>query len=66
VQSGVRDRKTLKSAAGTLISNSELRFLDSEDKDVGANTPGEIICRGPNVMMYVQPRAWHGGKLVLT
>lgn len=55
VQSGVRDRDTLpKSATGTLISNSELRFLDPDGNDAGPNQPGEIICRGPNVMMYVQ------------
>lgn len=54
VQSGVRDTNLPLSAAGALVSNSELRFLDANGKDVGERGPGEITCRGPNVMMYVQ------------
>ena len=53
VQSGVRDSSLPLSAAGSLVANSELRFLDTDGKDVGARGPGEITCRGPNVMMYV-------------
>lgn len=51
VQSGVRDRGLPLSASGTVIANSEIRFLDLDGKDVGARGPGEIACRAPNVMM---------------
>jgi len=53
VQSGVRDTTLPLSAAGTLIANTEMRFLDLNGADVGAKGPGEITVRGPNVMMYV-------------
>ena len=53
MQSGVRDSNLPLSAAGSLVANCELRFLDTDGKDVGARGPGEITCRGPNVMMYV-------------
>ncbi|KAL5360466.1 hypothetical protein BJX96DRAFT_184555 [Aspergillus floccosus] len=51
VQSGVRDKNLPLNGAGKLVANSELRFLDTDGKDVGARGPGEITCRGPNVMM---------------
>ncbi|KAJ5560168.1 hypothetical protein N7513_002567 [Penicillium frequentans] len=51
VQSGVRDKDLPLSASGTVISNTEIRFLDPAGKDVGSRGPGEIICRAPNVMM---------------
>ncbi|OAL18059.1 hypothetical protein AYO22_10981 [Fonsecaea multimorphosa] len=51
IHSGVRDVKLPLTAAGTPIANTEIRFLDEDGKDVGARGPGEITCRGPNVMM---------------
>jgi len=53
VQSGERDVKLSLTASGGLIANMEMRFLDDDGKDVGAKGPGEITCRGPNVMMYI-------------
>ncbi|KAJ5698339.1 hypothetical protein N7462_000344 [Penicillium macrosclerotiorum] len=51
VQSGVRDRGLPLSASGTVITNCEIRFVDSTGNDVGARGPGEILCRAPNAMM---------------
>ncbi|TVY54798.1 4-coumarate--CoA ligase 2 [Lachnellula cervina] len=51
VQSGVRDTSLPLSAAGTLIANTEMRFVDLDGTDVGSKGPGEITVRGPNVMM---------------
>jgi len=38
-------------ASGTLIANTEMRFLDLDGRDVGSSGPGEITVRGPNVLM---------------
>lgn len=51
VQSGVRDKDLALSAAGTLISNIEMRFLSVDDSSTDTKSPGEILVRGPNVMM---------------
>ncbi|OAP64210.1 L-aminoadipate-semialdehyde dehydrogenase [Fonsecaea erecta] len=59
VQSGVRDVKLPPTAAGTPIANTEIRFLDEDGKDVGARGPGEITCRGPNVMMGYKQAGGH-------
>ncbi|MDB5910503.1 MAG: 4-coumarate--CoA ligase [Massilia sp.] len=52
VQSGVRDTKLPITAAGTLIANMEMKFIDVEGTGgENARGPGEITVRGPNVMM---------------
>jgi long-chain acyl-CoA synthetase len=37
-------------SAGTPSLGMEARVVDEEGRDVAANTHGEIVCRGPNVM----------------
>ena len=38
-------------ATGKLIANAELRFVDSRGNDVGEHEAGEIVLRGPHIMM---------------
>ncbi|KAF9887217.1 hypothetical protein FE257_010471 [Aspergillus nanangensis] len=64
VQSGVRDKNLPLNGAGTLVANSELRFLDTDGNDVGARGPGEITCRGPNVMMGYKDNAEETAKAI--
>ena len=51
VQSGVRDKDLSIVGAGTPISNVEIRFWNEKLQDAGAKGPGEILIRGPNLMM---------------
>lgn len=51
VQCGVRDKNLTLISAGTPIANIELRFLDESGNDTKLGAPGEIIIRGPNLMM---------------
>lgn len=51
MQSGVRDKSMALNATGKVITNVEMRFLDSNGQDVGPKGPGEITIRGPNIMM---------------
>lgn len=51
VQSGVRDTNLPITAAGTLIANMEMKFLEVDGPGESARGPGEITVRGPNVMM---------------
>ena len=53
VQSGTRDRSLPLMAAGTLIANTEMVFLQDDGIRVNAIGSGEILVRGPNIMMYV-------------
>lgn len=53
MQSGVRDVKVPTTAAGTLIANMEMKFLEVDSQREIPKGPGEITVRGPNVMMYV-------------
>ncbi|KAL4895011.1 hypothetical protein BDV59DRAFT_200269 [Aspergillus ambiguus] len=65
VQSGVRDKDLPLNGAGKLVANSEIRFLDTDGKDVGARGPGEITCRGPNVMMGYKDNEEETTKAIL-
>lgn len=60
MQSGVRDMKLPITAAGTLIANMEMKFLEVEKAGESARGPGEITVRGPNVMMCVYPLPLNG------
>ncbi|OQE37370.1 hypothetical protein PENCOP_c010G04942 [Penicillium coprophilum] len=51
VQSGTRDKDMPLNATGKLIANAEMRFIDSTGNDVSGGAPGEIILRGPHIMM---------------
>ena len=51
VQSGVRNTNLPITAAGTLIANIEMKFLDLDGSRETTTGPGEITVRGPNVMM---------------
>ncbi|KAH8892298.1 acetyl-CoA synthetase-like protein [Thozetella sp. PMI_491] len=51
VQSGTRDRALPITAAGTLIANMEMKFLEVDGQGESIQGPGEITVRGPNVMM---------------
>ncbi|KAJ6002954.1 hypothetical protein N7451_005501 [Penicillium sp. IBT 35674x] len=65
VQSGVRDKDLPLSASGSVISNTEIRFLDPDGKDVGCRGRGEIVCRGPNVMMGYMHNAKETAETIL-
>ncbi|CAI7654814.1 unnamed protein product [Penicillium crustosum] len=51
VQSGTRDKDMPLNATGKLITNAEIRFIDSTGNDVDNGAPGEITLRGPHIMM---------------
>ncbi len=36
---------------GTIVSNTEVRFLDDEGKELGLMQPGEIYAKGPQITM---------------
>ncbi|CAK4031920.1 4-coumarate-- ligase 3 [Lecanosticta acicola] len=47
LQSEQRDDGTV----GRLVPNTQLRLVDDDGKDVGPNTPGEMLIKAPNVML---------------
>ncbi|KAJ5688450.1 hypothetical protein N7536_011069 [Penicillium majusculum] len=51
VQSGTREKDMPLNATGKLITNAEIRFIDSTGNDVSNGAPGEITLRGPHIMM---------------
>ncbi|MFC5065616.1 acyl-CoA synthetase [Actinomycetospora atypica] len=44
-------RDGLRRSAGRAAPHSELRIVDPDDEEVGPRTVGEIVCRGPHVML---------------
>ncbi|KAL3460061.1 hypothetical protein BJX64DRAFT_300962 [Aspergillus heterothallicus] len=50
-QSGVRDRDAPLVAAGTLLANVKIQFLDEEGKEVALGQPGEIVVSTPTIML---------------
>lgn len=50
-QSGVRNRNMPLGAVGTFITNTEVRFISEAGEETGPHGPGEIVVRGPNVVM---------------
>lgn len=36
---------------GRLIPNNQLRLVDDDDKEVGFDTPGEMLIKAPNLML---------------
>ncbi|CZR69048.1 related to 4-coumarate-CoA ligase [Phialocephala subalpina] len=50
-QSGVRDTKCPLVRAGSLIANVEMKLVDEEGRDIVKESSGEILIKGPNVMM---------------
>ncbi|KAL1891322.1 hypothetical protein Sste5346_007782 [Sporothrix stenoceras] len=57
-QSGVRDEgKAPLIAAGSLLANMHVRFVDEDGKDVSPPTPGEICVSSPTIMMGYKDNA---------
>ncbi|CAI7599997.1 unnamed protein product [Penicillium pancosmium] len=50
-QSGVRDKDAPLVAAGTLLANVKIQFLDEQGKEVPAGQPGEIVVSTPTIML---------------
>lgn len=44
------DPETIATTSGRAIPDIEVRVIDSDNKEVPRGTPGEIVCRGYNVM----------------
>ena len=58
ITSGTPDDPAAKRATtdGRLMPGSEIRLLDDEDRDVPVGTDGEIVSRGPELMLgYTDP-----------
>lgn len=52
-QSGVRDKDAPLVAAGTLLANVKVQFLDEDGKEVPSGQPGEIVVSTPTIMLWV-------------
>lgn len=52
-QSGVRDKDAPPVAAGTLLANVKIQFLDEDGKEVTPGQPGEIVVSTPTIMLWV-------------
>lgn len=50
-QSGVRDRGAPLIAAGSLLANMKVRFVNEQGHDVSPPEPGEICVSAPTIMM---------------
>ncbi|KAJ5243280.1 uncharacterized protein N7469_001607 [Penicillium citrinum] len=50
-QSGTRDKDAPLVAAGSLLANVKIQFLDDQGKEVPAGQPGEIVVSTPTIMM---------------
>ncbi|OJJ60314.1 hypothetical protein ASPSYDRAFT_86906 [Aspergillus sydowii CBS 593.65] len=50
-QSGVRDKDAPLVAAGTLLANVKIQFLDEQGKEVPRGQPGEIVVSTPTIML---------------
>jgi acyl-CoA synthetase (AMP-forming)/AMP-acid ligase II len=44
------DAETISTSSGRAITDVEVRIVDDDGNDLAAGTPGEIVCRGYNVM----------------
>jgi 4-coumarate--CoA ligase len=65
-QSGVRDKDVPLVAAGTIIANVQIRFIDEQGVDVPPHEQGEICINSPSAMMYVSPDSYLLYNLLLT
>lgn len=52
-QSGVRDKDAPLVAAGTLLANVKIQFLDEDGNEVPPGQPGEIVVSTPTIMLWV-------------
>lgn len=51
----MRDKDAPLIAAGTLLANVKIQFLDEQGQEVPAGQPGEIVVSTPTIMMLVIP-----------